>query len=325
MYSIRSFMRNHLFLFLFVFVPFLFSCSRTEPQVTVYGTGDNDYLSLIKKGGIPYSLCSSVREAIETAPEKTGVMLLYEGPSDSGNVLTEEDLKRIKEKSLRVFVECPIIYGKYASDLKDTLKLERIVVKDSLCADLPALSLLSFNNAIIKGMSVKPDSVLLVAAKVAGFDTAFYGLENTPSSPVLFFTEDGILMATTRISQFAHQRFMPSARIKALLEHIYGYVSGSDVEFDDFHLLVNPAYSRTAPLKKNARAESVKRGIEWYYNGHFLVDASWKDEYVGRYMGDGTMPVGPEVPAGFANGDGSLGVLEGHMSSINSDGSPKYR
>ena len=325
MYSIRSFMRNHLFLFLFVFVPFLFSCSRTEPQVTVYGTGDNDYLSLIKKGGIPYSLCSSVREAIETAPEKTGVMLLYEGPSDSGNVLTEEDLKRIKEKSLRVFVECPIIYGKYASDLKDTLKLERIVVKDSLCADLPALSLMSFNNAIIKGIPVKADSVLLVAAKVAGFDTAFYGLENTPSSPVLFFTEDGILMATTRISQFAHQRFMPSARIKALLEHIYGYVSGSDVEFDDFHLLVNPAYSRTAPLKKNARAESVKRGIEWYYNGHFLVDASWKDEYVGRYMGDGTMPVGPEVPAGFANGDGSLGVLEGHMSSINSDGSQKYR
>ena len=156
-------MRNHFFLFLFIVVPFLFSCSRTEPQVTIYGTGDNDYFSLIKKEGIPYSLCPSIREAIETAPEKTGVMLFYDGSSDSGNVLTEEDIKRIKEKSLRVFVECPIIYGKYASDLKDTLKLERIVVKDSLGVDLPALSLLSFNNAIIKGMPVKPDSVLLLS------------------------------------------------------------------------------------------------------------------------------------------------------------------
>ena len=42
-------------------------------------------------------------------------------------------------------------------------------------------------------------------------------------------------------------------------------------------------------------------------------------------MGDGTMPIGPSIPDQFQNGDGSLGVLEGHMSEIRYDGSQLYR
>ena len=42
-------------------------------------------------------------------------------------------------------------------------------------------------------------------------------------------------------------------------------------------------------------------------------------------MGDGLMPVGPELPADMPDGDGSLGVLEGHMSGIKYDGTQMYR
>lgn len=42
-------------------------------------------------------------------------------------------------------------------------------------------------------------------------------------------------------------------------------------------------------------------------------------------MGDGLKPVGPELPAGLSDGDGSLGVLEGHMSGIYHDGKQQYR
>lgn len=44
-----------------------------------------------------------------------------------------------------------------------------------------------------------------------------------------------------------------------------------------------------------------------------------------RYMGDGTMPVGPELPADAADGNGSMGILEGHCSAIYKDGRQAYR
>ena len=56
-----------------------------------------------------------------------------------------------------------------------------------------------------------------------------------------------------------------------------------------------------------------------------LVDASWKADWVDKYMGDGTMPVGPGLPDSLTNGDGSLGVIEGHMSGIDCKGRQMYR
>ena len=47
-------------------------------------------------------------------------------------------------------------------------------------------------------------------------------------------------------------------------------------------------------------------------------------ELVDKYMGDGTMPIG-KYTRSVQNGDGSLGVLEGHMSEIRYDGSQLYR
>ena len=53
----------------------------------------------------------------------------------------------------------------------------------------------------------------------------------------------------------------------------------------------------------------IKKGIEWFYNGHFLVNSEWKQNWVDKYMGDGTMPIGPSIPDQFQNGDGSVFIL----------------
>jgi hypothetical protein len=44
-----------------------------------------------------------------------------------------------------------------------------------------------------------------------------------------------------------------------------------------------------------------------------------------KYQGNGLSPVGPPVSQQLPNGDGSLGILEGHVSNINYDGTQQYR
>lgn len=301
------------------------SCKPERPQLTVSCGADNDLVNLLKAEKVPLKLCHGVQDALESAPQGSGVMLLADVDTLSGNVLSSENLELVKEKQLRVFVECPIVYGSHTRIGSHTLNLERIVVLDSLRAELPSLSLLSFNKAVLRDISIEPDSTLLVAAKVAGFNDAVYGLENTPTEPVLFFSKDGVLVSTTCLSQCARERLTPEKRMKALLEHICEYLCGRTVELKSFRMLVHPSFAEGERLSRKDRKEAVRRGVEWYSKGKFLVDASWKDEYVGRYMGDGTMPIGPQVRSDAAVGDGSLGVLEGHMSAIYHDGSQMYR
>ena len=54
--------------------------------------------------------------------------------------------------------------------------------------------------------AAKPD---LVMARVAGFDTAVYGLPSTGAYPILF-EHAGVLVATTKLSQFVTARYAPS-------------------------------------------------------------------------------------------------------------------
>ena len=196
------------------------SCKPERPQLTVSCGADNDLVNLLKAEKVPLKLCHGVQDALESAPQGSGVMLLADVDTLSGNVLSSENLELVKEKQLRVFVECPIVYGSHTRIGSHTLNLERIVVLDSLRAELPSLSLLSFNKAVLRDISIEPDSTLLVAAKVAGFNDAVYGLDNTPTEPVLFFSKDGVLVSTTCLSQCARERLMPEKRMKALLEQL---------------------------------------------------------------------------------------------------------
>lgn len=318
-------MRRHLLMTVLGAAALAIACTGTKPSVTVACCGDNDFVNLLQQEGVKVKSCPGITHALQSAPQGSGVMILSEVSPQSGAVLGKEEIAIIKAKELKVYLECPIVYGDATLSSRDTLQLERIVVADSLRPELPALGLLSFNKAILRNIPVKSDSTLLLAAKVAGFDSAVYGLEGTPTTPVLYFTEDGILLSTTPISQYARTRLMPQAGVRALLEHIFAFVSGSECSFSSFELLVHPSYAEHQKLPRSARKESVRKGIEWYSKGHFLVDESWKDEYVGRYMGDGTMPIGPQVRRDAEVGDGSLGVLEGHMSAIYNDGSQMYR
>lgn len=303
----------------------LVSCQQKE-EIICYGTPTNDLTKLLNEEGYQLRIYPSVHEALQKAPQGAGVLLLSEAYPAKGVILGEADKKIIEEKSLRVFMEFPQYVGTTEWAKADTLELERIVVCDSLNSSLPSMSLLSFQRCIMK---VAPDSItnpLLVAAKVVGFNNAVYGLKDTPTQPMLYFHNDQLLLSATRMSNFAESRYLPEQRMKALFEYIFQWLLHKDTfTFSTWTSYIHPAYTSTDVLPDDAGVNSIKKGVEWFYNGHFLVHSDWKRDWADKYMGDGVAPVGPELPSNFKDGDGSLGILEGHMSGIKYDGTQMYR
>ena len=56
----------------------------------------------------------------------------------------------------------------------------------------------------------------LVLARVAGFNTAVYGLP-PQQHPLLFKTDQGVVVATTKLSDFIRARYAPAADFSPLI------------------------------------------------------------------------------------------------------------
>lgn len=283
---------------------------------------DNDLVTVLKDNGYRIVLSDDVQTTLEKAPEGAAVLLLNRSYPDSVRLLSGQQLSRIEEKGLRVFAE----FASVADTLPQLHEIgfERIVMTDSLAPGLVPMDLLSIN----RGYYFREDAVedtIMVIAKVAGFDTAVYGLDDTPCYPLVYKKKEGLWMSTSQLSEFARLRFMPEAKWKVFWEKVIGDLTGHETRFSSWIYPVHPSYGKDESLPDTARLASVRKGVEWFYNGHFLVDASWKEDWIDKYQGDGVMPIGPCLPSDIKDGDGSCGILEGHCSAIYADGRQAYR
>lgn len=310
----------------YILLAILITSCHSKKEIICFGDKDGDLPQLLIKEGYKLTFYPTVTEALNNASENTGVLLLSEYYPQIGVTLTLEDNAIIDKKNLRVFVEFPEQIEETKKRQCDTLDLERIVVCDSLSPLLPKMCLLSFNRCVSNHLDDSISSPLLVAAKVAGFNDAVYGIENTPIKNILYYRNKSLLVSTTRLSNFASYRYMPEQKIKSLFEYIFKWLLQENFDgFSSWTSYITPSYSSSDILPKDARYSSIKKGIEWFYNGRFIVNEKWKSKWVDKYMGDGTMPIGPGLPDSLENGDGSWGVLEGHMSGIYYDGRQSYR
>lgn len=289
------------------------------------GAGDNDLVSLLREEGFRLRVKDSQEAALKAAPEGSTVLLLGSGYPDTTQALSQEDLDLIHGKDLRVFAEFATFPGDTAvsgSGLKE-ISVERVVVTKELGDSLSPMALLTVNRGVY--YEAESDDPLMVIARVAGFDEAVFGLEGTPSHPLVFRKDGNILVSTSKLSDFARLRLMPEKRWQSFWEYVLSDLTGRKVSFKSWPTMIAPAYSRTVSLPASALPEAIRKGIEWFFNGHFLVHPSWKESWLMKYMGDGLMPVGPELPEDAPDGDGSLGVLEGHCSAVYKDGHQAYR
>jgi len=295
-------------------------------ELYFYGNVDNDLSLLLKREGYIVNYFRSPQAAVNAARRGTGVFLIaYNYPqTDPVNNISQQLLDEAKKKELKLYVEYPSAFpGLNIPGKPLETQLERAVVTSDVFGDgLKPMSLLAVNNSHILPVDVA--NPLIVLAKVVGFDKAEYGLKDTKTYPLLF-EQGNVLVSTTGLSNFETGRYGPAENVKAVWRYILSRITGNKItHLDNWLEDVKPMYNRNAPLPAGARLNSIKKGAQWFSNGRFFVDESWKTDCI-KYGGNGTKPVGPPVSQSKPNGDGSLGILEGHTSTIYYDGSQQYR
>ncbi len=312
-----------LWLFLLLFTGY---SNAQAPVFYFCGKANNDLFQVLKSEGLAVKRFDEVSNTIRAANKGALVFVIADGypklqPEKS---LSASLLDLARKKNLHLYVEYPAAYPGLAIQQDPVvMQLERAVItSDAFGSSLKPMSILSINNAHVLVTDAK--NPLMVIGKVAGFDSAPFGLKDTKTNPVLF-EQQGTMIATTGLSHFARGRYGPTASWKIVWTTIISRLSGiNDFSFKHWPENVHPTYTKDAELPDSARRSSVKKGVEWFYKGRFFIDESWKAEWL-KYQGDGLAPFGPPVKRESKNGDGSLGILEGHASNIYFDGKQQYR
>jgi hypothetical protein len=306
-----------------IFILISLNISR-KPEVCFCGSENNDLYILLKKEKINFKRYITFKEAVEHAPEGTGIIIVADSYPKVTVEISQESYEEVNRKKLRLYVEYPASFpGITFSGKVIHADLERgVITSDVFGENLKPMALLGINDCYAAGAHFHDP--LIVLAKVAGFDKAEYGIDDVEKYPLLFRSGNA-LVSTTKLSNFSTGRYGPNASWKEVWKYILSWLTGNDsLQIKSWLSDVRPTYDSDQILPSNARLEAVARGAEWFYNGRFFIHPSWKDMWL-EYQGDGLMPVGPPVSQSFPYGDGSLGILEGHASRIYYDGTQQYR
>ncbi len=282
---------------------------------------NNDLYKVMGQNGINASRYDNVHEAINEIAEGMAMFVLADDYPAKTTVIDSTFYEIAANKNLRLYIEYPsLIPGIKTGEVQKT-RWERVVVTSDIFGE----SLKKMRIAMIHDCHYIPveaaTNPFLVIGKIAGFDTAVYGLDNTETHPILFkHPNRNILISTTKLSHFVTGRYAPKGAWKKIWQMILHWIE-PDQRFPELEWVetVRPSFRPDAQLTKEHWLQATDRGVEWYYTGQMLAHKSqFKD---GNYisMGDSSHPV-------IILGDGSGGIFECFGSLIRFDGSqPVYR
>lgn len=325
--KVTGFRKWQMLAWLVLIFPVLSAPAQTAPRsLYYYGSPGNNLYQLLQREGFSIRKFNTPAAAVNAAPKGSGVIITAGNypQMDKVNAISQELLDKIHNKDLSAYIEFPSAFPGLDIPAKPLeTQLERgVVTSDVFGQPLQRMSLLGINNCHI--LEVRVDSPLIVLAKVVGVDRAEYGLTDTKPYPLLF-EKDGVLLSMTALSNFKTGRYGPQVGVKALLKYIIARVAGTGVAaLKHWQQDVKPMYTENEPLPSGAMLNSIKKGVEWFDKGRFFIHPSWKEDWI-KYGSNGLKPVGPPVEQNKPVGDGSLGILEGHTSTIYYDGTQQYR
>ena len=267
----------------------------------------------------------SAAEAIRKAPTGAGVLLLAEGYPKETLRVSPELWQEAARKKLRVYVEYPAELPGLKTAAPRTAQWERTVVTSSAFSPgLAPMRILALHkcNYVPLTTDAKAD---LVFARVAGFDSAVYGLPSKDVSPLLFTHPRGdILVSTTKLSQFITARYAPTEAWSPIWNRILSWlVGGRRAPTLRWAPAVHPTYDRDTPLPADAERAALTRGVDWFENARMVVGPSWAKELEHA----ATFPdrIAPRPDPSWPPGDGTEGLLEGYNALIQADGTQPVR
>jgi hypothetical protein len=264
-------------------------------------------------------------EALSKTPQNGALLILADGYSAKTTALPEGLFRDAAAKNVRLFVEYPGSLPDLGVAPPVAVKWERAVVASAFFgADLPRLRILGIHDCHFVRVTVA--SPHLAAARVAGYDTAIFGLPNE-ASPLLFEhpTQEHVLVSTTKLSQFVTARYAPNAAWGVIWPKILAWLQpGKALPKLDWAPAVRPSSMRDEPLPPDAEQQALRRGAEWFFNARMLIHPDWLRVFE-KEATTWTDRVGPPPQRDWPCGDGSLGVLEGFASRIDSCGGQLVR
>jgi len=337
-------MRNQfhgLLLVIFLLAGFNYACSHKN-HITLSCREDNDLYLTLTGNSNECDRYGTPHEAVNNAPEGSAVMILADNyPGETTNI-DFQLFDKAADKKLRIYIEYPSCLPGIELDQSRGTHWERAVISsDAFAPEIEKLRILAIHDChFVPAKASDPD---IVIARVAGFDSAVYGLPEE-TWPVLFevpdYNDKGyLLVSTTKLSQFLTARYAPYDCWQAIWKHIFNrLIPGKKLPDLKWDPLVHPAFPEGENLPPDAEAATLKKGIEWYFNSGLILDESMMEKY--------NRPANLPVPAsadpdlshdwpfghrtakmipGITSGDGTLGIMEGFDSKIFSDGSQAVR
>jgi hypothetical protein len=286
---------------------------------------DNDVYRAVTDGGANCRRVSNPSDAITAAEPGSGVLLLSDAYPDRPVLLPGELMKQAGAKNLRVYAEFAS-HTALSGNPRFAEWHRAVVTSPFFGRSLPALRILSAHQC--QYLAIQPPAEAtphLVMARVAGFDTAVFGIPQKDVHALLFEEEGGrILTATTQLSRFITARYAPFTAWSTVWEAILSWVVRAE---SPIRLKaspdVRPAYPAVVRLPDDGERRAFSRGVDWYRQAHLFIHPSWahKLDEAGQYSDR----VGPAPTNDLPVGDGSLGMLEGHSSGVLPSGSQHMR
>lgn len=279
---------------------------------------DNDLYRVLTENRLECSRFDSPSKAVQAAVPGAGVLLLADGYPAKTTVVEASVWEEAKRKKLRLFIEYPsALPGMEVGKPRQDHLLRGVVATDFFGKALAPMRIVSVNGLTF--VPIKAERAALVAARVAGFDTAVFGLP-TETFPLLIEMPDSdLLVATTKFSHFVTGRYAPMQDWQTLWGRVLAWLQPGAPEVRlRWEPTVRPSYARDEALPPDIERLAFMRGVEWFIKSKLLLHPSQVPEVDRAARGNGRMPTpAPEAPVG----DGSLGILEAPLSVIRHDGS----
>jgi hypothetical protein len=294
-------------------------------KVTFFCRADNDlYQVYTAATGHTAPRFDSPEQAVQQAPSSSGVLLLADGYPEKTTPVAAAVFAAAARKRLRLYVEYPAFLPGVKIERPRSIQWERTVVNsDAFGPSLPRLRILMVHGCHFLPVEAKAPHLAL--ARVAGYDTAVFGLPKKDVWPILFEHPRGdILVAATKLSQFVTARYAPTDAWPAVWRMVFGWLTpGAATTELRWTSTVRPSYGRSQTLPADAERLALRRGVAWYSKARLLIHPHWQGLLKAAEQNENCAGPGatPEMPTG----DGTLGILEGHSSRIDCRGRQPVR
>ena len=333
------------FFFFSVMMMFVFQVHATKNQdnILLSCKENNDLYLTLLENKISCARFNTPEEAINNAEEGAGVMILADDYPEKTTVIANPLFEKAHKKRLRLYVEYPSsLPGVEVGTPRKTFWERAVISSDAFAPALQKLRIIAIHDCHF--VTLQSDNPDIVIARVAGFDSAVFGLPNEIYTVLCEIPQlkekGGLMVATTKLSQFITARYAPADAWQAIWEHILAWLSPTQKGIElKWTPSVRPAFSADEQLPVNVEKNALEKGINWYFNSRMIMSPSLLSKYnqpannpePGSANPDLTKnwPFGHRV--GFMPdmnspvGDGTLGILEGFDAKIFFDGSQPVR